>query len=223
MKPLFLTTLFLIFATSLTAQLRPVVSITAGGNMSTVHWYRPFELNGRMVPGNEGHEAFWGFQAGVSVELPFSEKLGILAMPSFSRRGFGSNEELLGVDSRVRLDFLDLPVLVRFYPLSRLCIEAGPAISYMVRAETIFEGEPLGNEDVMGRLYNDVDFSAVLGVGFEVNDRLMVNLRAFHGFLTMIDASFTDGNGEPLVDEDSQPKLLNQSLQLSVQYAILNP
>ncbi|MEQ8706467.1 MAG: porin family protein [Phaeodactylibacter sp.] len=222
MRPLLLTVLLLTTATSLSAQFRPTISLSAGSNISTVRWYNPFELNGQTIPSNEYDETAFGFQAGLSVELPISSTFGVVVSPTFSRRGFSANEEISGVASRVRLDYFDLPVLFRVAPIDRFFIEAGPAISYMFRAETIEEGKPVGNEEILGKLYNDFDLSAVLGLGYVVNERLTVNLRACHGFLTVIDAQFTDGNGESLVD-GSEPKLLNQSLQLSVQYAILNP
>jgi hypothetical protein len=217
-----LTALLLIAATSLSAQLRPTISLSAGGNISTVRWYNPFELNGQTIPSNEYEETAFGFQAGLSVELPISSIFGVVVSPTFSRRGFSVNQEVSGVASRVRLDYCDLPVLFRVAPTDRFFIEAGPAISYRFRAETIEEGEPVGNEEIIGKLYNDFDLSVVLGLGYDVNERFTVNLRAYHGFLKIIDTQFTDGNGESLVD-GSEPKLLNQSLQLSVQYAILNP
>ncbi len=222
MRPLMLTALLLMAAASVSAQLRPKISLSAGGNVSTVRWYNPFELNGQTIPSNEYDETAFGFQGGLSVEFPVSSAFGIVVSPTFSRRGFSTNEELSGVGSRVRLDYFDLPVLFRFAPVGRFFIKAGPAISYMARAETIRDGEPVGNDEILGELYNVFDLSAVLGLGYDINERLTLNLRAFHGFLTVIDTQFTDGNGESLVD-GSEPKLLNQSLQLSIQYAILNP
>lgn len=155
--------------------------------------------------------------------MPFSSAFSVLAAPGFSRRGYRNDEDIYGVDSSVLLDYLDIPLLVRFYPVHNFYIEAGAAVSFMLKAESLLEGEPFGNEEVMDRLYEDVDLSAVLGLGYSFNDRLSINLRAIHGLLTTIDAEFTDGNGDPMVFDGAKPKLLNQSLQLSVQYAILNP
>lgn len=218
-----LTALLLMAAASLSAQLRPKISLSAGGNVSTVRWFNQFQFLGQTMPSNEGRLAIAGFQAGLSVELPFSSAFSILTAPAFSRRGFRNDEDIYGVDSGVRLDYLDIPLLVRFYPVHNFYIEAGAAVSFMLKAESLLEGEPFGNEEVMGRLYEDTDLSVVLGLGYAFNDRLTVNLRAFHGLLTTIDAEFTDENGDPMVFEGARPKLLNQSLQLSVQYAILNP
>lgn len=223
MRPIMLTALLLMAAASVSAQLRPKISLTAGGNISTVRWYNQFEFLGQTMPSNEGNLAIAGFQAGLSVELPFSSTFGVLIAPAFSRRGFRNDEDIFGVDSGVRLDYFDIPILVRFYPVNSFYIEAGAAVSFLLKAESLLEGEPVGNEEIMGRLYEDTDLAAVLGLGYDFNDRFTVNLRAFHGLLTTLDADFTDGNGDPMVFEGARPKLLNQSLQLSVQYAILNP
>jgi hypothetical protein len=222
MRPLLLTVLLLTAATSLSAQLRPKISLSAGGNASNTHWFNQYQFLGQTMPSNEANLAIAGFQAGLSFELPVSSTFGVLVAPTFSRRGFRGNEDLYGVNSSVRLDYFDLPALIRFYPVNNFYVEAGAAVSFMLKAESVVDGEPIGNEDVMGRLYNDTDLSAVLGLGYAFNDRLSVNVRLFHGLLTTLDTEFADPNGEPLSPED-QPKLLNQSLQLSVQYAILNP
>lgn len=56
MRPLLLTVLLLAAATSLSAQFRPTISLSAGSNISTVRWYNPFELNGQTIPSNEYDE-----------------------------------------------------------------------------------------------------------------------------------------------------------------------
>lgn len=217
-----LTALLLMAVASVSAQLRPKISLSAGGNISTVRWYNTFDLDGVDLLWNEGYEASLGFQVSCSFELPVSSTLGALISPTFSRRGYGYKDNFLGQDSRIRFDYLDLPILVRFYPKGRFYAETGVAVSFLLDTDTFVEGEPV-SQNIIGGLYEDTDFSILLGLGYSFSDRFSINLRALHGLMTTIDAEFSDENGDPMVFEGARPKLLNQSLQLSVQYAILNP
>lgn len=72
----------------------------------------------------------------------------------------------------------------------------------MLKVEFVVDGEFIGNEDVMGRLYNDIDLFVVLGFGYVFNDRFLVNVRFFYGLLIILDIEFVDFNGELLLFED---------------------
>lgn len=120
----------------------------------------------------------------------------------FFWRGFCGNEDLYGVNLSVCFDYFDFFVLIWFYLVNNFYVEVGVVVSFMLKVEFVVDGEFIGNEDVMGRLYNDIDLFVVLGFGYVFNDRFLVNVRFFYGLLIILDIEFVDFNGELLLFED---------------------
>ena len=222
MRCLLLFALSLIASLPLSAQLQPTVGVSAGANYSQLHWYNTFHFGTQLLPDNDLHRWVPGFQAGLAVQLPVTPSLSLLFNPLFNRRGDAMDNGSSSDKTRVRLDYLDIPLLAQYYPFRKFYVEGGPMISWLLKAETAVNGEPTGNSRIMDQIYRDIDISAALGLGYQFDNRIAVNLRFVHGLIGALDLEYTDVNGEPLTEAE-EPKALNQSVQLSIQYVILNP
>jgi hypothetical protein len=121
-----------------------------------------------------------GFNAGVTVEMGFTDLIGVEAGLIANTKGFKIEEEILETDvtSKFSLMYLDVPVLVKVSPLvgpAKIFIAAGPYVGFGLTGKVKAEGggeeesEDISwgsdeEEDDLKRL----DFGAKFGVGAEV-------------------------------------------------------
>jgi len=134
------------------------------------------------------------FHVGAYVNLNLSEKFGIT--PEVLYTAYGSTWDELKVD----LDYIAIPVMFRYKPISLLSIEAGPQFSLLTKAEV--EGE--GN--VKDQLKNN-DFGLAFGAGLHLPLGFNAGARYVLGF--------TD------IDDVSGESIKNRTFQLYVGWTIL--
>ena len=95
------------------------------------------------------------YHFGAYVNLNLSEKFGIT--PEVLYTAYGSKWD----DIKVDFDYIAIPVMFRFMPISLLSLEAGPQFSFLTKAEV----ENVG--DVKDQLKNN-DFGLAFGAGLHL-------------------------------------------------------
>jgi hypothetical protein len=103
---------------------------------------------------------------------PLSGK-GISKFPTVST-GDPNLDALLGNDNKTSVEFnyLDIPVVVKYYPLTTLNVGVGPYVSYLLAAERRVQGSlastgsPLTLIDDVKARFNKWDYGAVFEVGY---------------------------------------------------------
>ena len=108
--------------------------------------------------------------------LNFSEKFGIT--PEVLYTAYGTKWE----DVKVDYDYIAIPVMLRFKPISVLSLEAGPQFSFLTRAEDE------GVDDVKDQLKNN-DFGLAFGAGVHLPLGLNAGARYVLGFSDISDVS----------------------------------
>ena len=116
------------------------------------------------------------FHIGAYLNLNFSEKFGIT--PEVLYTAYGTKWE----DVKVDYDYIAIPVMLRFKPISVLSLEAGPQFSFLTRAEV----EGVG--DVKDQLKNN-DFGLAFGAGVHLPLGLNAGARYVLGFSDISDVS----------------------------------
>ena len=101
---------------------------------------------------------------GVVGELAFTEKLSFQPEIIYSLQGFGvENDEL------VSLNYLNLPLMGKYYITKGFSVEAGPQIGFLLSART---------DDVNVKdNFNTVDFAFNLGLGYKLNNGINFGAR----------------------------------------------
>lgn len=187
------------------------VGLKAGINLSTYE-------------GNDAEEAErkTGFHVGVLYSLPLQEKLFFEPGVLFSRRGLTMQEteswevsETMEIESNLDLDFtvdyLDIPLTLRYDIDPRIRLLASPVISFVLNDEIeaatyqcmsgrctgTSENQPLEN-------LRDMDFSFSIGIGARIIQNLFVDFNYQMGLLTM--------------DEDGDEDAYNRSTVISLTY-----
>ncbi|TXB63372.1 outer membrane beta-barrel protein [Phaeodactylibacter luteus] len=219
MRNLLLPISLLFFSAALSGQ-KLQVGIIAGANLSEAHWYRTESLSDKSKLLSE-NSLLTGWQAGLTASFALNDQLTLQASPMFVRRGTESYAEFaLPPRVQVKLDYLDLPLLLRYHPVEEIFVEAGPYLGYRLAANSYYGGEAIATEETLGEYYCKWDAGAILGLGYQVAPYLAIQLRAAHGLLGLLtdEVYFTNAEGET-IPRGEAPLYLNRSIQLSACYS----
>lgn len=102
-----------------------------------------------------------GFNAGVFANFALLNPFSLQTELLYSMKGMKDAASF--TDNVTRLNYVDLPVLLRASTLDGLFAEAGPQLGYLINAKSDASGE---NIDVKAA-YRTIDFGYVLGVGYQ--------------------------------------------------------
>lgn len=169
MKKLFTITMALV-AFSISAQ-----NITFGAKAG---------LNFASMTGDDadGLDGRTSFHLGVTAEIEMSDTFSIQPELLYSGQGFTFDD---GVDDyTTKVDYLNLPVMAKFYVADGFSLEAGPQIGFLLSADD-------NGEDIKD-LLKSTDFALNLGAGYKLNSGLNFGLRYSMGLTDVPDAD-TDG------------------------------
>lgn len=152
-----------------------------------------------------------GFHIGALVEIPVTEKFWVQPEVLYTALGSKSTESrILGntVESKLNLDYIQIPVMAKYYVVEGLALEAGPQIAFLVKAE----GETsIGDGTITNELdkdnFSSIDFSMGVGASYRLDMGLFLGARYNFGFTNINDGAFSDS------------KLHNSVFQLSAGYS----
>ncbi|HEX8562628.1 MAG TPA: porin family protein [Flavobacterium sp.] len=129
-----------------------------------------------------------GIHAGVVGEFPLSDMVSLQAEAMYSQQGYKlASEGVLSDDAvEYQLDYINVPVLAKFYLVEGLAIEVGPQFSFKINEEIdndSFEDEGDSDRDAI----NDFDFGMGAGLSFQTNMGLFFSGRYNRGFTDLVD------------------------------------
>lgn len=127
-----------------------------------------------------------GFQVGGFAEIKLSEKFAVQPELLYSTQGtkvdFGSE------DLKYNLDYLNIPVMAKYYVAEKFSLEAGPQIGFLLSAKAKVEDE---KEDIKDGL-KSIDFGLNFGAGYDFTENLSAGVRYNLGLSNIND----EGDGE---------------------------
>ncbi|PSG88573.1 porin family protein [Aurantibacter aestuarii] len=172
-----------------------------------------------------------GFHIGGVAEIMISDKFSIQPELIFSQQGTESTEKESGTfeggsfsieeETILKLNYLNLPVLAKFYVVDGFSLEAGPQVGFLLSAdleydyrETVtFDGETITDtESAKATVKNEfkgIDFGLGFGANFKLNMGLNFGLRYNLGLTSIAE---DDEDGEAF-------DVKNNVLQFSVGYS----
>ncbi|WP_366183671.1 porin family protein [Flavobacterium ovatum] len=110
-----------------------------------------------------GTSTVTAFNVGVMAEIPLSAKFSFQPELLFSGQGFSFNDKINA------LNYLNVPLMGKYYVTKGLSIEAGPQIGFLLSAKN-------DNTDVKN-LYKSADIGANFGLGYKLNNGLNFGAR----------------------------------------------
>lgn len=123
-----------------------------------------------------------GFQLGGFAEIKIIERLAIQPEVLFSTQG-AQLEDSFG-DFDTKLNYINIPVLAKFYITKQFTVEAGPQLGFLVSAKT--EGDDVKDS------FKSVDTGFNFGAGYNFTDNVSVNLRYTVGLSNIADYDADD-------------------------------
>lgn len=163
-----------IFAQKNSADFREKLSfgVKAGANLSNVYDSQGEQFNA---------DSKLGLAAGVFVALPLGKYLGIQPEILFSQKGYKGSGSILGSDYSFSYtsNYIDVPLLLAFKPISLITIVAGPQYSFLIKDNYTFNSA-LINVDQEYEFENDNirknTLSFLGGIDFNLN-RIVIGTR----------------------------------------------
>ena len=176
MKKMFFAIALCIIVNSVSAQF--TIGPKVGLNLSN-------EYSG-IKPIDESNNYKTGLNAGIFGKYEINDIFDIQAELLYSQQGFKSDIKLfdyggtiLEDDFKILSQYLNIPVVLKYYPFKRFYIEAGPQIGICFNSK-ISPGD-IDIKEAFDTNYNTV-FSLVGGIGVNIGYGLSVNARYNHGF-----------------------------------------
>jgi len=145
-----------------------------------------------------------GFHAGVFTKVNIADMLSINPELVFVQRGAMTNN-----NSRINLNYLELPILFSIRSGKFIVLELGPNASLLLSAK---EKTDTGKQDVSNQFNKSYDFGINGGLTFHINKKFSVAGRYYRGFLSVM--SFT--RTLPI----TYPTGISQTVQCSLHYTI---
>lgn len=174
-----------VMAFAFTAQAQEVkFGVKAGANFAT-------------VTGDDADDASsrTGFHVGGVVELKLTDKFSIQPELLYSMQGAERSEveEEGGIiytgETKAKLDYINIPIMAKYYVIEGLSIEAGPQVGFLVNAKEEVELTGTGpggsitvsQEEDAKDFYKSVDFGLAAGAGYELPMGLFFQARYYVG------------------------------------------
>ncbi|PWB25631.1 porin family protein [Flavobacterium sp. HTF] len=134
----------------------------------------------------EGTSSLIGFHVGGFAEIKLTDKFAIQPELLFSTQGAKIEETFFdeSYEYDTKLNYLNIPVLAKFYVTEAFSVEAGPQLGVLLSAKQ-------DGEDVKD-FYKSVDFGFNVGAGYNFTENLSVGLRYTIGLSSVFDTPDSD-------------------------------
>ncbi|WP_035649742.1 porin family protein [Flavobacterium sp. ASV13] len=123
-----------------------------------------------------------GFQVGGFAEIKIIDRLSIQPEVLYSAQG--AKIEFAGGDSDIKLGYINVPVLAKFYITKQFTAEAGPQLGFLVSAKN--EGEDVKDN------FKSVDTGFNFGLGYNFTDNFSAGIRYTVGLSNIADYDVDD-------------------------------
>lgn len=141
---------------------------------------------------------------GLVSEIPFSEKFYFSPEVLYSSQGFKATESIAGTEYEIKtkLDYIQIPLMLRYYVAGGFNLEAGPQVGFLTSAESKVDDEDW--EDI-SEFVSGFEYGLAVGAGYKLINGLFAQARYNLGLANV--------NSDEEFDED---KIRNGVIQLSI-------
>jgi len=130
-----------------------------------------------------------GFQGGLITELQLPILFGVELDVKYAQKGAN------GVESKYKLEYIDVPLLLKLYTIKVFSLQLGPQYSFLLNAR---HGEVKINDS-----FKNGDVSAIVGLGFD--------LKQLHGNMRY-------NIGLRNISNDDEERVRNRGFEVSLGY-----
>jgi len=148
------------------------------------------DITGEKVDSFEG---LTSFHVGAVAEIQISEKFSVQPELIYSMQGSDYSEDFEGDDfeGSVKVNYLNIPLMAKYYVADGFSLEAGPQIGLLVSATDEYEDE----EDDIKDFLKSTDFGINFGLGYKLESGLNFTARYNIGLSDNLDADDFETDG----------------------------
>lgn len=135
-----------------------------------------------------------GLHIGGLAELTLSDRFSLQSELFYSQQGASKTtyDWPYIYEDEIILNYINLPVLAKFYIVEGLAIEAGPQVGYLLKAEqTDIRRQDIGIDSDIKDHLRTIDFSIAGGVSYEFPLGLFFQARYANGITYIEEGSYT--------------------------------
>lgn len=166
-------------------------------------------LNYANVSGIEDFNQRQGISAGLFVGARLGDKLGFQIDALYSQQGAEVDQSISQVISEFNLDYISIPIVLKYYLTENVNIHAGPQLGILLNEET-----SVFNQTISAVEANTADWLGTIGVGLDLPLGLRAEARYSFG-LSRVNGSVS------LPDFDDLSNSRTQMTTLSIGYSWL--
>ncbi|WP_169744676.1 porin family protein [Siansivirga zeaxanthinifaciens] len=174
----------------------------AGLNLTTISGDETEELEGKV-----------SFHLGGYAELNISEKFTLQPEVLYSRQGTKESydDDSFSSDYVYTFDYLNMPVMFKYYILESFSIELGSQIGVLISSKAEYQESEYNNSytEDLKKFINAIDYGANIGFGYKLANGLNFSARYYLGLSNIKKDDNTDGTYDA-------GKLYNNVFQVSV-------
>jgi hypothetical protein len=149
------------------------------------------------------------FNINAHIGYKYNKNWGLTVEPGFMTKGGSIQND----DSKLKLNYLQIPILADYYLNDRISISFGPELAYLLSAQIKIDGNAIDAQKVYDQKF---ELSGVIGLNFELESNIDMGVRYSHGLMHISEMTYFDMNGFQL----SNAKEYNQYLQCFVRFKI---
>ncbi len=137
---------------------------------------------------------------GAVVEFPVSQRFYVQAEVLYSAQGYKIDEA--GVENKISLNYLTLPIIAKYYVTNHISLETGPRLATLANVTESADDTP----DEFFDTFEDFDFGWNFGVGYKLESGMFFQAHYVLGASNIINTEIIDISSN------------NSLLQLSIGY-----
>lgn len=127
-----------------------------------------------------------GFTAGIMAEIPLAKNFSIQPEILYSQQGMKFSYSDVDVQnshykSTIGLNYLNIPVMLKYYVVKGLSVQAGPQIGILLKASNKYQDNFLGYENHetfnLSDYANGIDTAVNFGLGYQFKNKFYTDLR----------------------------------------------
>lgn len=159
----------------------------------------------------ELYHATVGFHLGLFGQLNLTEEVSLHPGLQFTQRGVRTDDTYSGNRVRINLNYIELPVLISYYPKENFAIDFGPSFAYKISAVAKSDGSSNNIDDYYNKNF---DFGISAGLRFHLSDNVLLIGNYYHGLIKI----------DELIFNSNSPNVpfYNRTFQIGAGYRLKN-
>lgn len=152
-----------------------------------------------------------GFHVGAFAEIFFTDKFALQPELLYSTQG--AKGEILGGDFEAKYDFINIPIMAKYYVIDNLAVEAGPYVGFLMKAENELSGSTSSFSGDVKDEMKSVDFGLGFGASYSLDNGFFAGARYSLGL-----SKIGEKNDAAVLSMGLGEDIKNSVIQISVGY-----